>query len=41
MKQKASLRIQGMSCVTCARTVEKALKNVNGVLNADVQFHKC
>lgn len=38
MEQKTSLRIQGMSCVTCARTVEQALKKTPGVSDAQVQF---
>jgi copper chaperone CopZ len=37
MKQ-AVLRIQGMSCGHCARTVTQALESVDGVTKADVDL---
>jgi Cu+-exporting ATPase len=33
-----SLKIGGMSCVTCAQTIEKALKGTTGVYKAGVNF---
>ena len=30
-KEKRSFRVTGMTCATCARTVERALKKVKGV----------
>ncbi|MBA2368543.1 MAG: cadmium-translocating P-type ATPase [Candidatus Protochlamydia sp.] len=36
--QKKKLRIEGMHCVNCAGTVEKALKEVPGVTGAHVQY---
>jgi Cu+-exporting ATPase len=35
---KASIRITGMTCTTCARTVEKGLSQTPGVEQADVNF---
>lgn len=36
--EKKTFRIEGMSCVNCANTVEKALSQVQGVKEASVQF---
>ena len=36
--KKIVLQISGMHCMSCAQTIEKALKNLNGVLNANVNF---
>lgn len=36
--EKKTFRIEGMSCVNCAKTVEKALSHVEGVKEASVQF---
>ncbi len=36
--QKASFKIQGMSCASCAQNIEKALKKTEGVLVASVNF---
>jgi Cu+-exporting ATPase len=36
--QKLSLPVEGMSCASCAVTVEKALKQVKGVKSAAVNF---
>ena len=33
-----NFRIEGMSCVNCASTIEKSLKQIKGVQNATVQF---
>lgn len=33
-----SLKIQGMTCASCAKTVEKATKKVQGVTDANVNF---
>jgi Cu+-exporting ATPase len=35
---KASIRITGMTCTTCARTVKKGLSQTPGVKQADVNF---
>jgi Cu+-exporting ATPase len=35
---KLSIKISGMSCASCAATIEKSLKKVKGVLNANVNF---
>jgi Cu+-exporting ATPase len=35
---KASIRITGMSCATCAATIEKGLSETTGVEQADVNF---
>ncbi|MFA5796434.1 MAG: heavy metal translocating P-type ATPase [Candidatus Woesearchaeota archaeon] len=35
---KLALKINGMSCASCAITIEKALKRVEGVSNASVNF---
>ncbi|MFH1821907.1 MAG: heavy metal translocating P-type ATPase [Methanobacteriota archaeon] len=37
-KKKAAIRISGMHCVSCAQTIEKALKSQAGVLNSNVNF---
>jgi len=37
-KQKSTLKIGGMSCASCAATIEKALKAVEGVSTAAVNF---
>lgn len=36
--EKVSLPIQGMSCAACVRRVQQALSNVQGVLEAEVNF---
>src|SRR4030043_570510 len=36
--QKAVLPIQGMTCATCVRKVEKALNSVKGVVQTSVNF---
>jgi Cu+-exporting ATPase len=36
--EKTTLQVGGMSCVNCAKTIEKALKNREGVYNATVNF---
>lgn len=36
--RKISLKISGMSCASCATTIEKALKRLNGVKSATVNF---
>jgi P-type Cu+ transporter len=36
--QKASIQITGMTCATCAATVEKALAQTKGVAQARVNF---
>lgn len=33
-----TLKIDGMSCASCAQTIEKALYNLNGIFKADVNF---
>ncbi len=37
-KEKAILKISGMSCAACAQTVEKALNKADGVLEANVNL---
>jgi Cu+-exporting ATPase len=37
-KQKKLIRISGMHCVSCAQTIEKTLKQEEGVINASVNF---
>ncbi|MFQ5712209.1 MAG: heavy metal translocating P-type ATPase [Candidatus Geothermarchaeales archaeon] len=37
-KKKAFLKIGGMSCASCAQTIEKALSNLDGVASAVVNF---
>lgn len=37
-RQKIELAIDGMSCVTCANGIEKALKQVDGVEDVSVNF---
>lgn len=36
MAETVRFRIEGMHCVNCERTVEKALRSVPGVLSASV-----
>ena len=36
--RKAVLKIGGMTCVSCARTIEKSLKKTKGVLSAEISF---
>jgi len=36
--RKFAFQVEGMSCAACARTVEKALQGVPGVLSASVNF---
>ncbi len=36
--REVSLKISGMSCASCAVTIEKALKNLEGVKSANVNF---
>lgn len=40
MKKRIEVRIEGMSCINCARTVEKSLKKLKGVENSQVNFTK-
>jgi Cu+-exporting ATPase len=35
-KQKAVFKIGGMDCASCAQTIEKALKNTKGIIDANV-----
>ena len=37
-KKKTTIRISGMHCVSCAQSIEKALKGQKGVINANVNF---
>jgi len=37
-KKNIRIKIKGMTCATCAKTVEKSLVNLNGVLKADVNL---
>ncbi|HVN65016.1 MAG TPA: heavy metal translocating P-type ATPase [Methanomicrobiales archaeon] len=37
-KEKAELKVSGMTCATCAVTIEKALQGVEGVAKADVNL---
>lgn len=37
-KEEVTLKIGGMSCASCAQSIEKALKNTEGVLEANVNF---
>ena len=37
-KEKISIKITGMSCVSCAGTIESSLKKVNGVNRAEINF---
>ena len=36
--KKITLNIGGMSCVNCAKSIEKAVNNKEGVYNASVNF---
>jgi P-type Cu+ transporter len=36
--RKSNIRVTGMTCATCAVTVQKALKETHGVLNANVNI---
>lgn len=36
--EKIVLKINGMSCASCATTIEKSLKKVTGVVNANVNY---
>jgi Cu+-exporting ATPase len=36
--RKDVFRVEGMTCATCALTVEKALRNTDGVIDADVNL---
>ncbi len=36
--EKVTLNIQGMSCASCVGKIEQALRGLNGVLQADVNF---
>ncbi len=38
VKKKTTIRINGMHCVSCAQTIEKALKKQAGVTSANVNF---
>lgn len=38
MKEKVTLPIKGMSCASCAKRIEKTLKNTKGVIEANVNF---
>lgn len=37
-KKTIVIRISGMHCVACARSIEKALRQVDGVINVNVSF---
>lgn len=37
-KEKTLIRISGMHCVSCAQTIEKALRKERGIINASVNF---
>ena len=37
-REKALIRISGMHCVSCAQTIEKALKKEDGIINVNVNF---
>jgi len=37
-KERKLIRISGMHCVSCAQTVEKALKKEKGIIDANVNF---
>lgn len=36
--EKLNLRVEGMTCVNCARAIERALKRLRGVKKVDVSF---
>lgn len=36
--KKATLKLEGMSCASCAQSIEKALKRARGVEQAQVNF---
>lgn len=38
MAEKANLKITGMSCAACATKIEKGLKSLDGVLDANVNL---
>ena len=38
VKKKTTIGISGMHCVSCAQSIEKALKGQSGVINANVNF---
>ncbi len=38
MKEKKIILIEDMHCASCALTIEKALKKLNGVENANVNY---
>ncbi len=38
MKKKASVKIEGMHCATCALSIEESLRNLKGVDRADVSL---
>jgi Heavy-metal-associated domain. len=38
MSEKATLKISGMSCASCAAKIEKGLKNMDGVDEANVNL---
>lgn len=33
-----TLKLRGMSCASCARNVEQAIRSVPGVINSNVNF---
>jgi Cu+-exporting ATPase len=37
-RKKTELKLSGMTCATCASTIEKALRNLPGVVAAQVNF---
>lgn len=37
-QEKTLIRISGMHCVSCAQTIEKALKKEQGIINANINF---
>lgn len=36
--EKLNLKVEGMTCVNCARTIERALKRLRGIKKADISF---
>jgi len=38
LMRKTSIKIEGMHCATCSLTIEKALKSVEGIKNAEVSL---
>ena len=38
LRKKAKIKISGMSCVSCAKTIENSLENLDGVTKAQVNL---